>query len=76
MARKDGAKFSASDIKQREEEAEPIRAIARHFGRALCFTIMAAIHPAGGPQEDELLKACDDAWSSLADKIIEFAEEG
>lgn len=77
MADKGKGKHSAKDIRAAEEEAhaEAIRDIFRNVGQALAFTIMFAQHPAGGPQEDELLAACDDAWSSLADKVIDFAKE-
>jgi hypothetical protein len=72
MARKQA--LSAQEV-QELEVAESVRDVFRHAGRALCFTIMAAEYPPGGPREDELLKACDDAWSSLADKVLNFAKE-
>jgi hypothetical protein len=75
MAQK--GKVTAQHIRDTESaaDAEKVRAIARHLGRALCFTVMVGQHPAGGPREDELIAACDEAWSSLADKVIEFALE-
>lgn len=60
---------------EEQKAIEDIRNIFRHVGQALAFTIMFAQHPPGGSLEDELLKACDDAWTSLADKVIEFAME-
>lgn len=65
-------------IQEGGEDAKTIeaaRTIARYFGRALCFTIMAARLPAGASTEDELIEAADDAWVALADKIILLAME-
>lgn len=56
-------------------ETKEVRGIAVQFGRALSLTIAAAETRAGSLEKAAMFEAMDDAWTSLADKLMAFAED-